>query len=161
MIKYLRKELITVQSWTDRVMDRINEEDWKRSPEGFRSNINWQIGHLSISTYFHAILCISGSDDEVKKYFNPKQYSTWYGMNSIPGESLNEKPDPLMMRENLNVIDRRCKEILSTLNETDLNQATLLKNPVADTKRDALSWAIKHRMWHNGQIAMIASALGS
>ena len=159
MIELIKKELIASQQWTDRLIKDLDDSKWKKAPEGFNTNINWQIGHLTISTYFHTLVCISGSDNEVKTKMSPKQYSSWYGMNSNPLDHLSDKPDSEEMITNLELIDRRGIELLNSLDEKELDEATLMENPVAKTKMEALFWAFKHRMWHSGQIALIKSHL--
>jgi uncharacterized damage-inducible protein DinB len=50
-------------------------------------------------------------------------------------------------------------DTIDTLTSDDLTQDVLQpvkqKHPVAETKLEAVSWNIKHTMWHCGQIASI------
>ena len=78
-------------------------------------------------------------------------------MGSKASENLDDKPEKNELLSNLILVDKRCLEILNELEESDLQNEPLLTNPVAKTKQDALLWTIKHRMWHNGQMAMIKS----
>lgn len=161
MIDFLKKELLSAKSWTERVLDKVDENDWKTTPKALKTNINWQIGHLTISSYFHNILCVQGSDDIVKAKFNPRQYSVWYGMGSKPIDDLSKKPERDEMLNNMALVDQRTLEILENLNQEKLMEATIMDNPVANNKLEALFWSVKHRMYHNGQMAVIAKAMMS
>jgi uncharacterized damage-inducible protein DinB len=52
-------------------------------------------------------------------------------------------------------LNEEALNVVNMLQEDELEQSTLITNPVAKTKYESLSFAIKHQMWHNGQIAMI------
>ena len=159
MIEIVKNELISVQKWTQKLLDDINEAQWKQSPEGFKTNINWQIGHLIISTYFHTIVCINGSDPIIKEAMDPRYYSSNYGMGSNALVNLTDKPDSIKLIRDLSLIDSRGLEIIDAMSVDELDEKPILENPMAKTKKDALLWAAKHRMWHNGQIALIKSHL--
>jgi hypothetical protein len=159
MTAWIKSELHICHQWTKKALTGLKKEDWNRSPPGFKSNVNWQVGHMIISGYFHSILSINGSDEKIKAQFDPKEYGLWYGMGSDPKKDLDKKPDTQLLLANLNLLDKRGLEILSAMNESDLETGTILKNPMAVSKKDALLWHVKHRMWHLGQVTMIKSHL--
>jgi len=157
MKEFIRDELILSRQWTDKILSNFPEALWKISPEKFKTNINWQVGHLIISTYFHSILSISGSDEKVKQSFNPREYSEFYGMGSNPLSEIDSKDEADVMLRNLKLVDERSLEILDALEDENLEEKTLIRNPMAKIKKDALIWTFKHQMWHNGQMALIIS----
>ena len=157
MKDFIKNEIIHSNRWTEKILSSFPKELWEISPKGFKTNMNWQVGHVIISTYFHSILCISGSDEEIKESFSPREYSTLYGMGSNALADLDTKPTASTMLDNLALLDQRSLDILDSLNVEDLDEKTLLRNPVAKTKKDALVWTFKHRMWHTGQMALIKS----
>ena len=159
MTAWVKSELQICHQWTEKALADLKENDWTKSPQGFRSNVNWQVGHMIISGYFHSVLCINGSDAEIKAQFDPKEYASWYGMGSDPKLDLDKKPGMSLLLANLNLLDKRGIEIVSSMDEKDLESPTILKNPMAVSKKEALLWHVKHRMWHVGQVSMIKSHL--
>jgi len=156
MIEIIKNDFQQASQWTDRILGEVTI-DWKDCPPGLKTNINWQIGHLSISTYFHAIACITGPDEAIKAQMSPKKYSLWFGMGTNPKDNLDDKPNKAEMKANLALIDNTCLKILDAMEESDLMSSPLLDNPMGKTKQDILLWTVKHRMWHNGQMALIKS----
>ncbi len=156
MIEYLKKEIILSRQWLDRILNGV-DHDWKESPSGLKTNINWQMGHLCTSAYFHGVICIKGSDAEIKEKVNPRRLAALYGMGSNPLENLDEKPDKDELLFAMDLIDQKNLLILDELKEEELAEEPIMKNPVASTKEEALAWNFKHRMWHTGQIALINS----
>ena len=153
------EELHLGTKWTKRVFYDIDEVDWKKRSGSLKTNINWQLGHILASHYFHGIVCISGSNEVIKAAFSPKMYSLYYGMNSDPFDFLAEKPEKEELLENFELVEQTCIELVSSLDDAVFDEKTVLENPMAKNKKEALLWTIRHRTWHNGQAALIKSHL--
>jgi len=157
--EWIRKDILSSMNWTDKLLKEVNETNWKVNPKSMKTNINWQVGHMIISHYFHCIASIIGSDEKIKEQFSPRQFSVYYGMGSSPTKSIEDKPNHQELLNHLSLVDRRSLEILDDISEDALVEAPIINNPVAKLKEDAFIWSVKHRMWHNGQIALISSHL--
>ena len=157
----LLNELNQGIKWTKRIFEDVHESKWNEKHAAIESNLNWQMGHILISHYFHGIACIQGPDEIIKSTFSPRAYSLYYGMDTKPFNNMEDKPNKLALTKYLDLVDSRCLEIVSSLKDSDFKEVTALDNPVAKTKRDALLWTVKHRMWHNGQAAMIKSNMNA
>lgn len=48
--------------WVDNLISDIAIERWDDTPTGIDTNVNWQIGHLLLSYYFHTVMVIKGHD---------------------------------------------------------------------------------------------------
>lgn len=144
--------------WTHQLIDSVPDPLWDITPEVLESNIAWQIGHLVISEYYHAILVIKGFDEEITAKIDLKTQNQLYGYNSDPRNVVG-KAHPLELREQLHFIQKKVLATVGALRDTELEAAVeqpiKQKHPVAITKFDAISWNIKHTMWHCGQMATL------
>ncbi|MFS4494667.1 DinB family protein [Maribacter sp. 2308TA10-17] len=157
-IAILVKQTQDAHSWTNKLIDSIPMKNWEDTPENLASNINWQVGHLVISEYYHAILVVSGFDEEITKKIDLKALNQRYGYESVPSEliGLNNSKS---LKEHLIFMQNKVIQNVSALTlkdlESEVEQPIKQKHPVAKTKLEAVSWNIKHTMWHCGQIASI------
>ncbi|MCK8495480.1 DinB family protein [Spirosoma sp. RP8] len=46
--------------WTNKLIETVPLDKWTIIPPTLESNIVWQLGHLIVSHYFHAVLVIRG-----------------------------------------------------------------------------------------------------
>jgi len=154
----LIKQTQDAHIWTNKLIDSIPKAQWDDTPDTLSSNINWQVGHLVISEYYHAILVLSGFDEEITENIDLKTYNQMYGYESIPEENIG-RSNPENLKEKLLFIQNKVIQNVSALNLKDLEsgveQPIKQNHPVARTKLEAVSWNIKHTMWHCGQIASI------
>lgn len=154
----LLKQTQEAHNWTYKLIDSVPEHLWDVTPDALESNIAWQVGHLIISEYYHAILVIKGFDAEITAKIDLKTHNHLYGYNSDPKNQVG-KANPLLLREQLHFIQKKVLTTIGELPVTDLEvaveQPIKQKHPVAVTKFDAISWNIKHTMWHCGQMATI------
>ncbi|QCX00718.1 DinB family protein [Aggregatimonas sangjinii] len=154
----LLKQTKDAHIWTNKLIDSVPIENWDDTPNTLASNISWQIGHLIISEYYHSILVVSGFDEEITQKIDLKTHNQRYGYESVPAKQVGHN-DGAVLREQLHFMQHKVIQNVSALTLKDLEskveQPIKQKHPVAITKLDAVSWNIKHTMWHCGQIATI------
>lgn len=154
----LIKQTRDAHSWTNKLIDSVPLEHWEETPDTLSSNISWQVGHLVISENYHSILVVSGFDEEIMQKIDLRDLNHKYGYDSNPKEHIGQS-DPEVLRGQLHYMQQKVIQNISTLTlsdlETAVEQPIKQKHPVATTKLDAVSWNIKHTMWHCGQIASI------
>lgn len=157
-IDILLKQTRDAHHWTHKMIDSVPDRLWDVTPAELESNIAWHVGHLVISEYYHAILVVKGFDTEITAKIDLKTHNLRYGYNSDPKGQIG-KADPDTLRKQLHFIQRK---VLTTVGELpvgdldkDVEQPIKQKHPVALTKFDAISWNIKHTMWHCGQMATL------
>lgn len=148
-------------NWIHKLVDVIPEEKWGITPEGVESNITWQVGHLTLSIYYHSILVIRGHQVEITEAVPLRIYADNYSVNSSPKDSKAILKMAEMM-EHLRIIEKKSLEVIGGLSMSDLQEELVpgrVKHPVAKNKLEAIDWNIKHTMWHCGQIATIKRLL--
>ncbi len=154
----LIKQTQDAHLWTNKLIDAVPFAEWHTTPQVLSSNVKWQVGHLILSEYYHAILVVSGFDEEITQKIDLKTYNQRFGYGSVPVAKVIEN-EPEMLRAQLQFMQAKVIANISSLNSKDIEQKVLQpikqKHPVAITKFDAISWNIKHTMWHCGQIATL------
>lgn len=65
LIQLLTAQTSDAYGWAKKLVEDIPGEKWDVIPEVLETNITWQLGHLIMSNYFHAILCISGHQKDI------------------------------------------------------------------------------------------------
>lgn len=159
ILEIIKNELKNVSSWTEMLISNIDDQLWKTTPENIGTNFNWLVGHIIHDKYFHAIACISKQTFNLTETLDTSNYQQFYEVGTSPTTALSDKPGTTQLKTDLQIVDSAVNNVLDNLSEQDLQNSTLLNNPVADTKYEALMWAIKHQMWHNGQIALMKRIL--
>ncbi len=157
-LEFIKKEIEWVDNWTSNLISDIDENDYG-IVENLNTSINWEIGHLIVSKYFHSIQSILNKNSKIIAELNQKvplnDLFKYYFAGSNPLENRKNRPDKNQLLEYKSEIDLGSNRILEMLTEKTLTERTEIENPVAKTKYDALTFTFKHQMWHNGQIAMI------
>jgi hypothetical protein len=155
------KEILISQTssayeWTNKLIETIPLEKWDIIPETVESSINWQVGHLIISHYFHSIMVIRGHQIDILQQLPIKDYSDLYTV-SAPFLSVG-KTESVKLLQDIKVIQQKSMDILATLSISELNsplEPTPTPHPIAETKFEAIDWNIKHTMYHCGQIGIL------
>lgn len=154
----LIKQTQDAHSWTNRLIDSIPMGNWDDTPGTLLSNVTWQVGHLIISENYHGILVIKGFDEEIRKKIDLRALNMSFGHGSEP-KGVIGNTDPKLLKEQLLFSQEKVISTIGALPSKDLEQVVEQpvpqKHPVAETKLEAISWNIKHTMWHCGQIASI------
>lgn len=161
-LNFIKEQTEWVNNWTSKLINDIDEKDFGIVPT-LGTSVNWEVGHIIISKYFHAIQSILDKDHKIIVNINTKlpipDLFKYYFAGSNPKESWKNRPDKKQLLEFGKEIDIAAIQILELLTEKNLKEPTS-GNPVAKIKYDALTFTFKHQMWHNGQIAMIKRIVG-
>ncbi|MCX6215809.1 DinB family protein [Spirosoma sp.] len=142
--------------WINKLVETVPREKWNIIPPTVESSIDWQIGHLIISHYFHAIMVIRGHQMDILQQLPIREYSEWFTV-AAPLQSLG-KVDSATLEEGLLLMQKKSLAILATLRASELDdplEPTPAAHPIATTKREAIDWNIKHTMYHCGQLGLI------
>ncbi len=153
----LSKQTLDTYLWVHKLIDTTPDEKWNSIADVLDSNINWQVGHLVISIYYHSILVIKGHQEDVLKQLSLQKYLELYTFNSSPKKVVG-KISPKELRNHLDIVEKKSIEVLNSLSQKDLTSDLVpgkVEHPVAKTKFEAIDWNIKHTMWHCGQIASL------
>lgn len=157
-LDFLKEQTQWVNDWTLKLISGIDEKDF-RIVHSLKTSINWEVGHLIISKYFHAVQSIVNEQNEIIAALKQKipidDFYTYYFVGSNPIADWENRPNKIQLLEYNQEMDKATNQVIEKMNEKTLNEKTEINNPVARSKYEALAFAFKHQMWHNGQIAMI------
>jgi len=161
-LELLKEQFEKVKSKTTFYIENISTEKWNETPPVLESNMNWQIGHITLANYLHGIASISGPNEKIRSLVDMQQFVKWYGPKSQPKEFLDEK---LNVEQLLSLYNLVLEIIYENINNFDIDKlkddSTAVPNPSAQTKLDALLTLVNHQSWHNGQIAVLNRVLSN
>jgi hypothetical protein len=161
-INFIKEQNRLTREHTIKILSETPEGIWYETPDIIQSNIAWQVGHLIVSQYYHAIAVITGPNLVLFNDVPLKDYFPIYSM--FTKSVINElKPSPEKLLMELDIVNKYANRQLETLNDADLDkelESTKFPHPIAKTKYDALTWNFRHEMWHLGQISTIKRILG-
>lgn len=147
------------QERTLELVSDLEDPFWKLTPPGLNTNINWQVGHITVGLYFQALVCIAGEREALKNLIPIQELIRLYKIGTQPAENLPAKPDKETLLKSLKLVYRQVDVALNSLTPTDLDLPTAVQHPVAKNRREVLSWCSHHQMWHNGVIAVLKRIL--
>ncbi|GAB3928580.1 DinB family protein [Larkinella terrae] len=142
--------------WIHKLVEPVPLAKWNIIPETVESSIDWQLGHLIISHYFHSIMVIRGHQMDILQQLPIREYSELFTA-SVPSQSVG-KVDSAKLLADLQFMQQKSLAILATLKASELDhplEPTSTPHPIATTKREAIDWNIKHTMYHCGQLGLI------
>jgi hypothetical protein len=158
-LELIKKQFRMAQDWTIKLVGDLDAPFWKLTPPGLNTNINWQVGHITVGLYYQALVCVGGEREVIKNVIPLKELINAYKMGTDPTYNLQAKPDKESLLKALRIVYRQVDVTLNTLEPADLDQPTEVQHPVAGNKREVLSWCSHHQMWHNGTISIIKRIL--
>jgi len=155
------KEILISQTsnaydWTNKLIETIPIAKWEIIPDTVESSINWQVGHLIISHYFHSIMVIRGHQMDILEKLPLKDYSDLFTV-SAPILSVG-KTDSSKLLQDLKIMQQKSMDVLAAPSDSELHsplEPTPTPHPIATTKIEAIDWNIKHTMYHCGQIGIL------
>ena len=153
----LTKRLAEMRRYTLMVLDGVKDEDWFRFPEGCRTHIAWQVGHIAIAEYGLTMKHVRGAlptDD-----FIPPEYSDLFGRGSTPAAAV-DSPSVDEIRSVFEAVHVKATEEVPTYSEELLAESVGFEHPLFKTKGNAVSWCANHEMTHAGQITLLRRMLG-
>ena len=156
-LELLIRQNSDVHRWTKRILHDIPMEKWDNTPDTLKTNVSWQVGHLTISNIYHCITLIHGAPKELFGKVDIRTMAALYGMGSDPVASAGQTSTEVLM-ERLMLVQKECISSMERVTADQLDQPlepTRFPHPVAKIKREVLSWNVQHVMWHCGQLGLI------
>lgn len=151
-----------VDQWTLNQIKDLDAETWEVVP-ALKTSVNWQVGHIIISKYFHSMASVLPSNHEMLESIHHQipldDYYSYYFNKSNPLDEWNKRPDKHILFYLFESLSEWSIQVIEELDKNILSKPTQVKNPAAKTVYEALTFSFKHQMWHLGQLAMIKRIL--
>ncbi len=157
LVNLLKNQTLDSHQWVDKLISDFPENKWFESEEVLSTNIAWQIGHLTLSIYYYNVVLIGCPQEDIANKIDLNRYSDFF----VNGSKINEIQKHFTKEtilENWIFLKSKSIEFISKLCDKDLESEIYKlpkEHPFAKTNLDAISWNIKHTMWHCGQIATL------
>ncbi len=148
--------------WIEKLIDHVPAAKWGICPAGLNTSLKWQVGHLVLSQHYHAVMVIAGPQKDLLAQVPVKMYSEYFVFGDRIGE-VDARFTPAQLRTSLRLVQEKALWTIGQLANDELAGPLFprpVPHPVATTKAGAISWNVKHNMWHCGQIGMLARAMG-
>jgi hypothetical protein len=161
-IKILTKQTQDAYNWANKIIRSIPASKWDHIPEVVETNVTWQIGHLTVSFYFHSIMVIKGHQTPILKKIPLKAYDALF-TNALPVYSIGQA-EPEKLFEDFIYMQQESMAMIKSVSDEDLEmplEVTEVPHPIARSKFEALDWNIKHTMWHCGQLGILKRVIDS
>ncbi len=88
--------------WVHRLLGSVPQEKWDDTPEVIDSNISWQVGHLIMSYYYHAVMVIVGHQSEIIQKIPLKEYDLLF--TDATARAAIGKAPPVTLKEQLDIV---------------------------------------------------------
>jgi len=156
-IEILVNQTSNAYEWVNKLLAEIPLNKWEIIPDVIESNVNWQVGHLIVSHYFHSVMVIKGHQMDILETIPMREYSDLFTASAAIlaiGKTSSE-----ILLANLKMMQQKSIDILRSVSISELNnplEPTPTPHPIAKTKFEAIDWNIKHTMYHCGQIGILS-----
>ncbi|UUC44086.1 DinB family protein [Flavobacterium cerinum] len=152
----LLRQTENVYKQTNTLLQSVPYEKWDIMPDIMETTVNWQVGHLIVSHYYHSVWVIIGMQTDLLQTLPLKKYGVYFTSGS-PNDSIG-RFNPNELFRDLVFIQQKSIEILSQLSDDILEfplEPTGFPHPIAKNKREAIEWNIQHTGYHCGQLGML------
>lgn len=158
----LKQQTQEAHNWTNKLIAEMPEDKWFTYPEGFENNVAWQVGHILVSHHFHGIKVIRGPQKDLLEKVPMMRYSSFFAFGDNIDLVQEAHVSIPLLKDHLQLVQEKTIEIIESLQPEELTAAlepAPIPHPIAKNKLEALSWNIKHTMWHCGQIGSLMRKL--
>ncbi|MEW4490160.1 DinB family protein [Thalassoglobus sp. JC818] len=159
-LQLIVEDIKKISSYTNDLLDHVDDGDWFRQPADGINHIAWQVGHIAIAQYGLCLKRVRGFKPSDEQLFPVNEYATLFGKGSQPNPDPEVYPEPAAIRESLVAIQQQVVEETLQLTQETLDEPIDPVHPMFSTKGEALRFAPKHEMLHVGQIAMLRRLFG-
>ena len=141
------------------LLDATPQELWFQIPEGHRTHIAWQVGHLAVSQYGLLMFRIRGRQSEDLKLI-PGKFRKAYGRESTPSTEPDGQPTAAQLLTRMSDVYQCAMSELDAIDPSLLNESIERPYAAYPTKLGAILFCPIHEMLHAGQIGVIRRGLG-
>ena len=148
------KQTKWARQYTRQLIDSIPEPLWYVQPQGLKTHVAWQVGHLAVSQYGLMLFRQRGrmpGDLEIMPGWLRKQF----GRGTIPSDSAESMPQPSELLAMLDKIDLQAHAEAATLTAEQLQEPIDMPYAAYPIKLGALLFCPLHESIHAGQLGLL------
>ncbi len=154
-----RNQIAFARSYTITLLDSVGTDDWFRVPEGARTHIAWQVGHLTMAQYMLTLFRLRGKTEDDERMV-PKAFLKRFVKGTTPDSNPESYPPAEVIRETFNRVHERLMLELPSIPEEHLDAPVVEPYAVEANRFGSLLFCSHHEMLHAGQIGLIRRLLG-
>lgn len=158
-LELARGQIEFARAYTLTLLDGIEPDQWFAMPQGCRTHLAWQVGHLAFAQYGLALFRQRGRQ-EVDLELMTSTFRKQFGRGSVPQPDVALNPS---VEEILTTFERVYKQVLlelPTFTPEQLAESVDMPYAAYPNKLGCLLFCSHHEMLHAGQIGVIRRLLG-
>jgi len=153
-------EIVTARTYTERLLDHVEPDDWFRQPAEGVTHIAWQVGHLAMAEYRLALERIRGVRPDDGELIHAAIFEL-FGKDSVPQADASRYPPIEEIRGVFTRVHDRALKELANVSDDELDAPPIKSHPLFNTKLGSLLWCARHEMLHAGQIGLLRRLAGT
>mgnify|MGYP001827139374 CR=1 FL=1 len=147
------------RQYTLELLDATPIDHWFEIPAGHRTNVAWQIGHITVSQYGLLMFRIRGRKPDDLTLI-PGKFRKAYGRGSTPSLDRSIQPTADQLRERMSDVFRLAMSELAEVSTDVLLEPVDRPYAALPIKLGAILFCPLHEHIHAGQIGVLRRALG-
>lgn len=149
-----------VRKYTMTLLDDLESVDWFWMPEGFKTHIAWQVGHIAMSEYGLTLYQQRGRNREVDAALMSSKFRKLFMRGTTPSVDIENHPSPEEILSVLDKVHQQMRIEIVTYDDDALDKPLGPPTSSYATRYGALLFAGDHEMIHAGQIGMLRRLMG-
>ena len=145
--------------YTLELLESVPEDRWFEIPQGFQTNIAWQVGHISVSQYGLLMFRVRGRKAEDLELV-PGSFRKAYTRQSVPSSHAENQPSPAELRQRMQQIYDLSLQELANVDSQVLLEPVDMPYAAFPIKLGAILFCPMHELLHAGQIGLLRRAFG-
>jgi hypothetical protein len=141
------------------LLDATPRELWFQIPDGHRTHVAWQVGHLTVSQYGLLMFRVRGRQPEDLDLI-PGKFRKAYGRESVPNVDSEVQPTAEELLQRMATVYERALSELALVDPAVLLEPVDMPYAAYPCKLGAILFCPMHETLHAGQIGMLRRGLG-
>jgi len=158
-IELARRQIEDVRAYTMTLLEATPTDLWYVTPEGGKSHIAWQVGHLAFAQYALCLVRVRGRQ-EGDDVFLPPTFRRRFSKKSDPAAITAADFSVELIQKVFAEVHRQVLSEFESFTLEALQEEIPLPYLVYPNKLGALLMSSHHEMLHAGQIGLIRRCLG-
>lgn len=158
-LELARRQIEGARAYTLTLLEPTPEDLWHTIPEGSKTSIAWQVGHIAFAEYGLCLVRTRGRQEHDDS-FMPRNFRHKFAKASDPAAITVEEFPVETIRKVYDDVHRQVLEEFSTFTPEQLEEEVPMPYLVFPNKLGALLLASHHEMLHAGQIGLTRRQLG-
>jgi hypothetical protein len=158
-IDLARQQIEFARQYTSGLIKDIDDSEWFKQPNGVKTHVAWQIGHLAMAEYALTMIRVRGKEPSDEKIISASFFRK-FQKGTRPESEASFYPSPTDIRVVWHRVHQHAMEELTRYSDDQLDVKLPKPHAVFDTKLGSVFFCSAHELIHAGQIGLLRRLLG-